>query len=76
VFLSGNQALDPAGIASYCSYQNPGKSYGLVGKKLARERILIPQGRQVHNSFKEFAGFDRPHRFANQGLGCGQKPNG
>jgi hypothetical protein len=29
VVLSGNQALDPAGIASYVNYRQEGKRYGL-----------------------------------------------
>jgi hypothetical protein len=40
VILSGNQALDPAGIASYCSYQQQAKRYGILPEKLAREAYL------------------------------------
>jgi hypothetical protein len=79
VVLSGNQALDPAGIAPAIVTGNRRKVTVPVEKICAPlwipGQILIPQGQQVH-TFCIFAGPDRPDLFVNQGLGCTQKPNG
>ena len=74
--LSGNQALDPAGLAPAIVTLDPGKVTVLGVKNseyrdIANNRANINPTRAASTYLLQiFAGSDRPDPFVNQGLGC------
>ena len=71
MFLSGNQPLDPAGIASYCYYREQEKSYA------RRKNCLnITRERLNYTTLGANGGRIARKSLTDQRVGCTQKPNG
>jgi len=86
VVLSGNQALDPVGIASYLNYRQTAKRYGLPSDFFDYQTFLITTGHkfQKPRPTKELyycftineSGILGRALSLNRGLGCVYRPNG
>src|SRR6185369_7794592 len=76
VILSGNQALDPAGLAPACVLPITGKRIRSEGKKLARTAKYLEFRPNINRTSRTSTYFLHLSRvigripFVNQGLGC------
>ena len=72
MILSGNQPLDPAGIASYCYYREQDKSYARSGKIAP----ILPRERLNFTTLGAYGGRIARKSLTDQRVGCAQKANG
>jgi len=73
LILSGNQALDPAGIASYCCYREQEKGYARSRKVLGC--FVVHQASYQHN-LQLTKGLIAHNPLTGQRVWCTEKPNG